>query len=81
MLAVGDKAPDFTGELAGGRKVRLADMLRKHAVVLYFYPKDFTPGCTKEACSFRDHRSEFADAGGKRRRDVPMPDSRGLCGP
>ena len=63
MLAVGDKAPDFTGVLAGGRKVRLADVLRKHAVVLYFYPKDFTPGCTKEACSFRDHRAEFADAG------------------
>lgn len=63
MLAVGDRAPDFTGVLAGGTKIRLADMLREHAVVLYFYPKDFTPGCTKEACSFRDHRAEFAELG------------------
>jgi peroxiredoxin Q/BCP len=63
MLSVGDKAPQFSGVLADGRNVRLADMLREHNVVLYFYPKDFTPGCTKEACSFRDHRGEFAALG------------------
>ena len=63
MLQVGDKAPQFSGVLADGRAIKLADMLREHNVVLYFYPKDFTPGCTKEACSFRDHRGEFAALG------------------
>jgi peroxiredoxin Q/BCP len=63
MLKVGDRAPDFTGVLADGKKVRLREMLGRHHVVLYFYPKDFTPGCTREACSFRDHRGEIAALG------------------
>jgi len=60
MIAVGDRAPQFTGRLADGGELRLADMLREHHVVLYFFPKDFTPGCTREACAFRDRRSELA---------------------
>jgi peroxiredoxin Q/BCP len=52
-LAEGRKAPDFTLEDAGGERVSLKDFKGKH-VVVYFYPKDDTPGCTKEACGFRD---------------------------
>jgi peroxiredoxin Q/BCP len=52
-LKVGDKAPEFTAPAAGGASVSLADYRGKN-VVLYFYPKDDTPGCTKEACAFRD---------------------------
>lgn len=57
MLKEGTTAPDFTLKDANGEAVRLKD-LRGQKVVLYFYPKDDTPGCTKEACSFRD---AFAD--------------------
>jgi thioredoxin-dependent peroxiredoxin len=53
MLKEGDVAPDFTSRDAHGNTVKLSD-LRGRNVVLYFYPKDDTPGCTKEACSFRD---------------------------
>ncbi|MFP4330246.1 MAG: thioredoxin-dependent thiol peroxidase, partial [Spirochaetaceae bacterium] len=53
MLEVGDKAPDFTLPDQDGKEVRLADYAGKR-VILYFYPKDDTPGCTKEACSIRD---------------------------
>ena len=53
MLKEGDKAPDFTSKDQDGKAVRLSDYKGKR-VVLYFYPKDDTPGCTKEACSFRD---------------------------
>jgi peroxiredoxin Q/BCP len=53
MLAVGDKAPPFTLNDADGNKVKLSDFKGKK-VVLYFYPKDLTPGCTVEACAFRD---------------------------
>lgn len=53
-LKVGDRAPDFTALASGGSKVSLSDFKGKH-VVLYFYPKDSTPGCTKEACGFRDN--------------------------
>ena len=53
MLKVGDKAPDFTTKDQNGTKVKLSDF-KGQKVVLYFYPKDDTPGCTKEACSFRD---------------------------
>jgi len=52
-MKVGQKAPDFTVLDDSGRKVKLSDFKGKK-VVLYFYPKDDTPGCTKEACSFRD---------------------------
>jgi len=53
MLKEGDKAPDFNAKDQDGNDVKLAD-LKGTRVVLYFYPKDDTPGCTKEACSFRD---------------------------
>ena len=57
-LKEGDKAPDFTVRDGEGQTVRLKD-LRGKKVVLYFYPKDDTPGCTKEACSFRDSFAKF----------------------
>jgi len=53
MLKEGDKAPDFSSNDQNGNAVSLSDFAGKR-VVLYFYPKDDTPGCTKEACSFRD---------------------------
>ena len=53
MLETGDRAPDFTLKDPTGKPVSLADQAGKH-VILYFYPKDDTPGCTKEACGFRD---------------------------
>jgi peroxiredoxin Q/BCP len=58
----GAKAPDFTLRDDQGRKVKLSE-LRGKPVVLYFYPKDDTPGCTKEACSFRDRQRELAKHG------------------
>lgn len=62
MLKEGDIAPDFTTRDAQGETIRLSDF-RGQRVVLYFYPKDDTPGCTKEACSFRDADSELAEKG------------------
>ncbi len=59
-VKTGEKAPDFTLEANNGEKVSLSDFKGKN-VVLYFYPKDMTPGCTTEACDFRDHHSEFSD--------------------
>src|SRR3981081_1848026 len=58
MLKEGTIAPNFTAKNANGETVRLKD-LRGQKVVLYFYPKDDTPGCTKEACSFRDSFAQF----------------------
>jgi thioredoxin-dependent peroxiredoxin len=58
----GQKAPAFTLTADDGSKVRLADF-KGQPVVLYFYPKDDTPGCTREACAFRDQRSEFQKLG------------------
>ena len=58
MLEVGDIAPDFTGLSGEGKPLRLHDFVGRK-VALYFYPKDNTPGCTAEACSIRDHWSEF----------------------
>ncbi len=60
---VGEKAPDFSLEDQHGKRVSLADFRGKQAVVLFFYPKDETPICTKEACSFRDAYQDFTDAG------------------
>ena len=54
-LKAGDKAPDFSLPATTGETVSLSQFLGKNRVVLYFYPKDDTPGCTKEACSFRDN--------------------------
>lgn len=62
MLAVGDKAPDFTAVDEHGKKVSLKDF-RGKTVVLYFYPKDDTTGCTAEACDFRDNFASFRKAG------------------
>jgi len=61
-LNEGDLAPDFTAPASGGSTVSLSDLKGKH-VVLYFYPKDDTPGCTKEACGFRDAYDQFTKAG------------------
>ncbi len=58
MLKQGDKAPDFTLTDANGKTVSLSDFLGKK-VVLYFYPKDNTPGCTRQACAFAGHYGEF----------------------
>jgi peroxiredoxin Q/BCP len=58
----GKKAPAFTLTADDGSKVKLAD-LQGRPVVLYFYPKDDTPGCTKEACAFRDRKAELEKAG------------------
>ena len=62
MIKEGKAAPDFTAKNTNGETVRLKD-LRGRKVVLYFYPKDDTPGCTKEACSFRDAFSDFKKRG------------------
>jgi peroxiredoxin Q/BCP len=62
-LQVGDQAPNFTLPSSTGTNVSLSDFLGTTAVVLYFYPKDDTPGCTAEACSFRDNYEVFKEAG------------------
>lgn len=62
MPDVGDKAPAFTLEDQSGETVKLSDFKGK-TVVLYFYPKDDTPGCTREACAFRDEHSALKKAG------------------
>lgn len=61
-VKVGDPAPDFELESSIGSKIRLKGLLARN-VVLYFYPRDDTPGCTKEACSFRDHLAEYRNLG------------------
>lgn len=61
-IEAGDKAPAFTLEDGTGRKVKLSDHKGKF-VVLYFYPKDNTPGCTQQACDFRDEHSALEKAG------------------
>ena len=62
-VQVGDRAPDFTLPNQSGEPVRLSDFLGKTDIVLYFYPKDDTSGCTTEACSFCDSYEVFKDAG------------------
>src|SRR6201996_2578980 len=61
-LAVGDKAPDFTLTDDTGKQVSLSDH-RGRSVVVYFYPAAMTPGCTKQACDFRDSLAQLNDAG------------------
>ena len=62
MLANGQKAPDFELPDQDGRKHTLKSLLKDGPLILYFYPADFTPGCTKEACSFRDLHQELLKA-------------------
>ena len=61
QLKIGDTAPDFSLLDEHGLPVSLRDFRGKKVVVLYFYPKDFTPGCTDEACSFRDNYKPYQD--------------------
>jgi thioredoxin-dependent peroxiredoxin len=62
-LNIGDKAPDFTLKTQDGTLLHLYDLLALKPVVLFFYPKDNTPGCTMEACAFRDRYTIFQDMG------------------
>ena len=62
-VKVGDKAPDFTLPSQMGDNVTLSEFIGKKNIVLYFYPKDESPGCTKEACSFRDSYEELTRLG------------------
>lgn len=63
QVANGTKVPDFELKDQNGQNFKLSDALAKGPVVVYFYPKDDTPGCTKEACSFRDSFEQFKDEG------------------
>jgi len=62
-VKAGDPAPDFEGPTSDGSRLGLKDFVGKKNVILYFYPKDDTPGCTKEACSFRDNLQPIRDMG------------------
>lgn len=62
-VKVGDEAPDFALEAQDGGQVKLSDFRGKRAVVLFFYPKDGSPGCTAEACKFRDSYESFKEFG------------------
>jgi len=63
MLDTGDKVPEFTLPDQDGHDVSLTSMLKDGPAILYFYPADFTPGCTREACSIRDIHREISRAG------------------
>lgn len=63
MLKAGDTAPDFSLADHTGKRVTLAQLLSKGPLLLYFYPADFTPGCTKEACEIRDMHEDIVDVG------------------
>lgn len=62
-VQVGDLAPDFSAVAADGTTIRLADYRGRKAVVVFFYPRDFSPVCTAEACAFRDAYEDFVAAG------------------
>jgi len=62
-LKIGDKVPSFESKNDQGEDFYSNDIIGKKAVVIYFYPKNFTPGCTKEACDFRDSYADFKDMG------------------
>ena len=64
MLEAGQQAPDFTLSDQNGDDLTLSD-LRGQTVVLYFYPRADTPGCTTQACGIRDHRNDYADTGAR----------------
>ena len=59
MIREGERAPEFEAALQDGSRRKLGDWLERGPLVLYFYPKDYTPGCTKEACGFRDNLPDF----------------------
>ena len=59
MVKEGNKSPDFSGKNQDGKLIKLSSFKTKKNVVLYFYPKDMTPGCTTEACGFRDQFKKF----------------------
>ena len=63
MLQIGDTAPDFTLPDDAGQPVTLSDLLENGPVVLFFYPRDFTPVCTKEACELRDRFPDLSGCG------------------
>ncbi len=63
MLAIGARAPEFTLPDADGQATSLSNLLRDGPLILYFYPADFTPGCTREACQIRDLHTELDAAG------------------
>ena len=63
MLAAGARAPEFTLPDADGQATSLSNLLRDGPLILYFYPADFTPGCTREACQIRDLHAELDAAG------------------
>ena len=65
-MRTGDRVPDFTATDQHGNQVRFADLLAAGPVVLFFYPKADTTGCTKESCHFRDLAGEFAELGAQR---------------
>ena len=63
LLEVGDKMPDVSLTGADGKPVRLRELVKERGLVVYFYPKDDTPGCTIESCNFRDQYEDFVSAG------------------
>jgi thioredoxin-dependent peroxiredoxin len=63
MLAIGSRAPEFTLPDQDDRAVSLSTLLRRGSVILYFYPADFTPGCTREACMLRDMHADILSVG------------------
>ncbi|MGE0582860.1 MAG: peroxiredoxin [Steroidobacteraceae bacterium] len=63
MLSPGERAPEFTLPDHEGRDTSLTSLLRRGALVLYFYPADFTPGCTREACAIRDLHADIQKVG------------------
>lgn len=63
MLAAGNRAPDFTAHDQNDEPVGLTDLLKSGPLILYFYPADFTPGCTREACALRDLHAQLAAVG------------------
>jgi thioredoxin-dependent peroxiredoxin len=64
-LQVGDRIPDFSLPDADGKEVSSKDLIGEKPLVLYFYPKDETPGCTAQACSFRDSYEDFVELGAR----------------
>jgi len=73
MLKLGDKAPDVELKDQNSQKIRLFDIKGDSYLILYFYPKDDTPGCTAQSCSFRDHYMGLKNLGAKVVVSVPTP--------